>query len=54
MKYLTVKNYKEIESAKHAVIDRVNEAQKLWYRKFPNFRQVLGRGNQGQRRLKIR
>ena len=28
MKYLTVKNYKEIESAKHAVIDRVNEAQK--------------------------
>ena len=28
MKYLTVKNYKEIESAKNAVINRVNEAQK--------------------------
>ena len=28
MKYLTVKNYNEIESAKNAVINRVNEAQK--------------------------
>lgn len=28
MKYLTVKNYNEIESAKNAVINRVNKAQK--------------------------
>lgn len=28
MKYLTVKNYNDIESAKNAVINRVNEAQK--------------------------